>query len=185
MTTPIRLIFKDPEEADGLRAIADHEGWANASAVMATVDRPLEIVWQVDVSSLIRYVEDQYARFAYLQLDGPQADQLAQRFRKTFDLWTGDEIASLGRGDDNEAASAAMLAGLSAPGEPDDLYAPMLEHALRHQSPAVRARAIEALTYPAWSEFAPSLARMASDDTDHHVRELAGRLAPILSAGAA
>lgn len=181
MTRLIRLIFKDPEEADGLRAIADHEGWTTASAVTATADHPLEIVWTVDPSSLVRYVEDDYARFAYLQLEGSQADRLARRFRGTFTVWTAEEIAALAGGSEDEAASAAMLAGLSAPAQRDTRYAPILEHALRNPSPAVRARAIEALTYPAWPDMEPELARIARDDTDARVRELAVQLAAILS----
>src|SRR5215472_17510218 len=118
MSSPIRLVLKDPQQAIALEAIADEEGWTATDAIEASDEAPLEIVWTTaGDASVVRYFEDHFAEFAYIQLEGQDAETMATGFAKRFDVWTPAEIADVVRHpvDAGEAARGAMLAGLSAP----------------------------------------------------------------------
>jgi hypothetical protein len=171
-----RLILKPPRTEVALVKHCLRSKWPMRRYIAPEPERliPRESVFSAGKhDATIHYVDEPMVRFPYVQVVGPDRDEVADTLRKHIDFFTDEEIFRMWdeATSDAEHEEAAFHLGVAAPEKPSQPFVERIRQALEHPSPAVRLAAIlGGVGYRGWPEFEPMLSEMKANDPESDVR---------------
>lgn len=166
--------FQDSALAAGWRphAVVDQEG------------APYEEVWSVDDdTSSVHYMEDDLLGVASVVTMGERAAELTEYLARHLPSLTRDEILvwAYAVEDAGERRQAIGYVAASAPNEPLDAVAAVLESALEDPHPQVRDAALFACAYLSWPTLVPLVEAVRDNDLDESVRANATHVLDVMN----
>lgn len=111
----------------------------------------------------------------HLVVEGGDRQRFAEELRHRIPTYAPADLPGLFAEvqDEDELAHKLGVLGAVAPAEVDPELLELFRQGFDHEEPIVRGRAALAATVPAWPELRPAIERLAVDDDDPLVREVA------------
>ena len=174
------LVFRAAEgEAEVARA-ADLLGWPLRGLIDAdpATGVPYEAQWGIGTGPTLHYVMHSLSdsSFFFASANDPVgAAAAAELAAAHLDVETFDELlADVDRAKGlNQIGRTLLRAALGAPEAVDKRLVERISNTLRSRDPKIREAAIWAITIQPWAEYQPRLAKLADDDRDQRIRDLA------------
>lgn len=174
-----RLVLAEGATIEEVVAAADRAGWELRRRVERAERAALELVWFTPgVDASIHYIEDFLVDVAHLLVRGVErraGAELARQVMPTVDVTALVADAWSARGREARVRAIRRLAVAQGP-ERDGAALEVFLAYLQDPDPRVREATVFATAYPAWSDFAGTLARLAREDPEPAVRDMAQRM---------
>ena len=146
------------------------------------------VVWvdgEGDQQSVIIYTEDALAELRYINVEGENAQAVADQIRASVATYSREELeeaVARATGPD-EWMSALRKLGTSLTKNFEQSAFDALSKGMVHAEPRVRLAALAAIGFPAWPEFLEPVGKLQETDSDIRVLRRAARLFGLLQKG--
>jgi hypothetical protein len=173
-------VLRYPVGEQQVETFARALGWVLSSEIpedpSAGVSR--QVVWEAPGVASIHFIEDLVFHRPYYVLMGSQrlaTDALAAQAEAVLNPWTVEELVEVCEQAEGlkEKGSAAILLSLAAPPEYDERVFAVIESMLLDEDPTARDAALWLTLYARYSEFGPTIERIAENDPEDWVRDRA------------
>ena len=143
------------------------------------------VVWvdgEGDDQSVIIYTEDELAELRYINVEGNNAQAVADQIKTTVAIYSREELEEgIARSTEpDELIAAIRRLGASLTKAFEQWAFDALIKALAHPDPRVRLATLAAIGFPAWPAFLEPVAKLQETDSDIRVLRRAARLYGLL-----
>lgn len=143
------------------------------------------VVWvdgEGDDQSVIIYTEDELAELRYINVEGNNAQAVADQIKTTVAIYSREELEEgIARSTEpDELIAAIRRLGASLTKAFEQWAFDALTRGLAHPDPRVRLATLAAIGFPAWPAFLEPVAKLQETDSDIRVLRRAARLYGLL-----
>ncbi len=175
MSTKAYLVPKQDVTWDEIEEVLARLG-ATAEELEEAPEEGLLQSWKVG-DARVHLFEDPGLLVEHLVVEGGDRDRTAEELRQRIPTYAPADMPGLfaetGTDDEDELAQKLGILGAVAPPTADPRLLELFRQGFDHEDPIVRGRAALAATVPAWPELRPAIERLAEEDDDPLVREVA------------
>ena len=177
-----RVILDDSLSPQVFAKGAEEAGWELMQKHPESHSNTLEHIYRAgkDGKSTVHYIEDQFVKVRYALARGPDAKALAKAITDLFPHGPDDRVLAAAE-DDSQGPQYSVDWLMSATVLGDQAgharLRKLVEKRLAHGNPGVRRAALIAVSWLEWPDFRATVDRMAREDQDPGVRDIAAGLA--------
>ena len=175
-----RYILRRYPDLESVERYAQERKWSLISEAAENQDRGIkhEVRWLTPTTITLHYEDDYISQQSYAYFAGDDFNALpglVADLTEALQPWSLDELlqAIAGARTGPERARAVLRAGLGAPMEFDQEFFDAISECMTAEEAPLRAAGVLASGASPWAQFRPPLERIASEDPEAEVREMA------------
>jgi hypothetical protein len=175
-----RYILRGYPGLDSVEGYVQEKGWSLISEAKEDQAHGVkhQVVWLTSTTITLHYEEDYISRQSYVYLAGDDFDalpMLVADLTESLQPWSRTELLKAIRAARTgpELARAVLRAGLGAPMEFDQEFFDAISACMLADEIPLREAGILAAGASPWPQFRPALERIAAEDPETEVREMA------------